>query len=86
MPVQPRNLRLLQSRVLSTIRNLPRLTPTRVWHLGFQIPYVYDCITKICRKQAEVIQNHGIVNVRNVSKHEAQHRKHKSLNVGGGQA
>jgi hypothetical protein len=27
-------------------------------HVAFQIPYVYDYITKLCRQQAEVIQNH----------------------------
>jgi hypothetical protein len=54
--------------------------------LAFQIPYVCDCITKIYRKQAGVIQNHDIVNVRNTRKSEAQHRKHKRLTLGGGQA
>jgi hypothetical protein len=51
---------------------------------GVQIPYVR--ITKICRKQAEVIQNHKNVNVRNISQSEAQHRKCKRLKLGGGQA
>jgi hypothetical protein len=27
-------------------------------HVAFHIPYVYDFITKTCRQQAEVIQNH----------------------------
>jgi hypothetical protein len=26
--------------------------------VAFQIPYVYDYVTKSCRQQAEVIQNH----------------------------
>jgi hypothetical protein len=61
--------------VLRTIGNLPRRTLTRALHRTFQIPYIYDYITKLCRKQAEVIQTHGNVNVRNISKNEAQHRK-----------
>jgi hypothetical protein len=24
-------------------------------HVAFKIPYVYDCITKLCRTQAEVM-------------------------------
>jgi hypothetical protein len=54
-------------------------------HKEFQIPYVYDFITKICRKQAEVIQNHDNKNVSNIERGEAQHRKHKRLKLGGGQ-
>jgi hypothetical protein len=49
-----------------------------------KIPYVYDFITKLCRQQAEVIQNHANPNVRNIGQGEAQHRKYKRL--GGGQA
>jgi hypothetical protein len=51
----------LQNRVLRTTGNLPRSTPTRALHRTFQIPYVYDYVTKICRKQAEVIQTHDNV-------------------------
>jgi hypothetical protein len=79
-------LQHLQSRVLRTTGNLPRRTPTRALHLAFQIPYVYNNITEIYRKQAEVIQNHDTVNVRNTGKIEAQHRKYKRLKLGGGQA
>jgi hypothetical protein len=79
-------LQRLQNRVLRTTGNLPRCTVTRALHLEFQIPYLYDYITKICRKQADVIQNHDNVNVRNTSKNEAQHRKHERLKLGGGQA
>jgi hypothetical protein len=41
--------------------------------LAFQSPYVYDYVTKLCRRQAEIIQNHE--NVRNIEQGEAQHRK-----------
>jgi hypothetical protein len=77
-------LQRLQNRVLRSTGNLPR--PTRALHLAFQIPYVYDDVTKICRKQVEVIQNRDNDNVRNIGKIEAQHRKHNRLKVGGGQA
>jgi hypothetical protein len=49
-------------------------------------PYVYHYITKICREQAEVIQNPNNVNVRNTGKSEAQHQQHKRPILGGGQA
>jgi hypothetical protein len=26
--------------------------------MAFKLPYIYDYITKFCRQQAEVIQNH----------------------------
>jgi hypothetical protein len=79
-------LQRLQNKVLRTIGNYPRRTPVRDLHLAFQIPFVYNCITKLCRQQAEVIQNHDNENVRTISKGEAHHRKYKRLNLGGGQA
>jgi hypothetical protein len=54
-------------------------------HVAFQIPYVYDYITKLCRKQAQVIQNLGNENVRYIGQGETQHRKYKRLKFGGGQ-
>jgi hypothetical protein len=51
-------LQHLQNRVLSTTGNFPRHTSVRNMHVAFQIPYVYDYITKLCRRQAEIIQNH----------------------------
>jgi hypothetical protein len=35
-------------------------------HVAFQIPYVYDYITKLCRRQAQIIHNHENENVRNI--------------------
>jgi hypothetical protein len=55
-------------------------------HLAFKIPCVYDFITKLCRQQAEVMQNHANPNVRNIGQGEPQHRKYKMLKLGGGQA
>jgi hypothetical protein len=45
-----------------------------------------DYITKLCRQQAEVIQNHDNENVHNTGQGEARHRKYKRLKLGGGQA
>jgi hypothetical protein len=45
----------LQNKVLRTIGNFPSLTPVRDFHMAFTLPYVYDYITKFCRRQAEVI-------------------------------
>jgi hypothetical protein len=50
----------------------------------FQIPNVYDYITKLCRQKAEVIQNHDNENVRNIGQGEARHRNYKRLELGGG--
>jgi hypothetical protein len=44
----------------------------------------YDYITKLCRQQAEVIQNHDNENVRYIGQGEARHRKYKRLKLGGG--
>jgi hypothetical protein len=54
--------------------------------MAFQIPFVYDYITKLCRQQAEVIQIHDNENVRTIGQGEALHRKYKRLNLGGSQA
>jgi hypothetical protein len=44
-------LQRLQSRILRTIGNFPRNTSVRDMHLAFQVPYVYDYITKAGDKQ-----------------------------------
>jgi hypothetical protein len=60
------------------------------YELGFYISQkkeffiVNDYITKLCRQQAEVIQNHDNDNVRNIGQGEARHRKYKRLKLGGG--
>jgi hypothetical protein len=61
--------------VHGTIGTFPRRTSVRDMHVAFQIPYVYDYITKTCRQQAEVIQNHENENVRYTGQGEARHRK-----------
>jgi hypothetical protein len=79
-------LQLLKNKVLRTIGNYPRCTSVRDLHLALQIPYIYDYVTKLCRQQAEVIQNHDNENVRTNGQGEARHRKYKRLKLGGGQA
>jgi hypothetical protein len=79
-------LQRLQNKVLRTIGHFPRRTPVRDLHVAFRIPYICDCITKLCRQQAEVIQDHRNENVRNIGQGEAQHRKYTRLKLGGGQA
>jgi hypothetical protein len=73
----------LQNRLLRTTGNFPRRTSACDLHLAFQIPYVYDYIKKLCRQQAEAIQNHDNENVRNIGQGEARHRKYKRLKLGG---
>jgi hypothetical protein len=79
-------LQRLQNKLLRTIGSFPRCTPVRDFHVAFQIPFVYDYLTNLCRQRAEVIQNHDNKNVRNIGQGEANHRKYKTLKLGGGQA
>jgi hypothetical protein len=81
-----RKLQRLQNKVLRTIGNFPRHTPIRDLHMAFELPYVYDYITKLCSQQTEVIQNNEYENVRNIGQGEQRHRKYKGLKLGGGQA
>jgi hypothetical protein len=74
-------LQCLQNRVLCTIGNFPGHTSVCDMHVAFQI---YDYITKLCRKQAEGIQNQENENVHYLGQGEAQHRKYKRLKLGGG--
>jgi hypothetical protein len=77
-------LQHLQNKVLRTIAKLPRSTTVRDLHMAFQIPYVYDYVTKTCRQQAEVIQNHENENFRYIGQGEARQRKYQRLKLGGG--
>jgi hypothetical protein len=76
----------VQNKVLRTIENFPRCTPVRDLNMDFRFPNIYDYITKLCRQQAEVIQNHENANVPNIGQGESRHRKYVSLKLGGGQA
>jgi hypothetical protein len=70
-------LQRLQNKVLRTIGNFPRRTLVR----KFQIPYVYDYITKSCRQQAEVIQNHENENVRYIGQARPHTENIRGLNL-----
>jgi hypothetical protein len=76
----------MQNKVLCTIGNFPRFTWVRDLHTAFNLPYVYDYVTKLCRQQAEVIQNHENEHVYCIGQGEAIHREYKKLKLGGGQA
>jgi hypothetical protein len=45
---------------------------------------MYNYISKLCRRQTEVILNHENPNVLAIGKGEARHRKHKRLKLGDG--
>jgi hypothetical protein len=64
-------LQSLQNKVHRTIGKFPRNTPIRNNHTSLQIPYVYDYIAKLCRQQAQVIQHHENIHVRNIGQGEA---------------
>jgi hypothetical protein len=79
-------LQRLQNKVLRTTGNFPRCTSVRELHTAFKLPYVYDYITKLCMKQAEVIQNHENEHVRGIGQGETKHNRYKRLKLDGGQA
>jgi hypothetical protein len=69
-------LQRLQNDVLHPTGNFPRSTLVRDLHMAFEFPYIYDFIIKLCRQQAEVVQNHENANVRNIRQGEPLHRKY----------
>jgi hypothetical protein len=79
-------LQHMQNKALHIVGNFPRHTPVHDLHAAFNLPYVYDYITKLCRQQAEVIQNHENEHVRGTGQGEARHRKYKRLKLCSGQA
>jgi hypothetical protein len=76
----------MQNKVLRTIGNFPRCTPVRDLHTAFSLQRVFDYNTNLCRKQAEVMQNHENEHVCGTGQGEARHRKYKRLKLGGSQA
>jgi hypothetical protein len=73
----------MQNKVLCTIGKLSRCTPVRDLHIPSEYMIIYK---KLCRQQAEVIQNHENEYVRGIGQGEARRRKYKRLKLGGGQA
>jgi hypothetical protein len=77
----------LQNRILCTAGNLYGCTSVHKLHMAFKVPHMYDCITKFCRTQAEVILNHVPVyqNVHGIGQGEARCGKYKRLKLGSSQ-
>jgi hypothetical protein len=50
-------LQRLHNKVFRTAGKFRRYTPVGDLHMAFNLPYVYDYITKLCRQQAEVGQD-----------------------------
>jgi hypothetical protein len=74
-----------QNKVLLTTGNFPTYTSVCDLHMAFNLPYVYDYITKLCRQQAGVIQNHENELVCSTGQGKDRHRKYKRLTLGGSQ-
>jgi hypothetical protein len=76
-------LQCLQGRFLRTIGGLPGCKLVSDMHVVFQVSYVYDCITKLCRRQAEVIHNHEKENenVRNIGQEKPHKENIKCLKL-----
>jgi hypothetical protein len=70
-----------QNKFLRSIGNFRRRTPVRDLHTAFKISYIYDYIITLCRRQAEVIQNHENEHIRGIGQSEARHRKYKRLKL-----
>jgi hypothetical protein len=64
-------LQHLQTKALCTTGKFPRCTSICELHMAFHVPYIYDYIKKLCKQQAEVIQNHENANVHDIGKAEA---------------
>jgi hypothetical protein len=62
--------------ILHATGKLDRRTTVRELHVAFKIHSVCNFVTKLCRKRAEVIQNHLNANVRAIGQGEAMHRKY----------
>jgi hypothetical protein len=67
-------LQRLQNKVLRTTGSFPKRTPVSYFHTAFNLAYVYDHITKLCRQQAEAIQNYENKNVRSIGQSEARQK------------
>jgi hypothetical protein len=78
-------LQHMQNKVLH-IGNFSRCTLVNDLYTAFNLLYVYDYKTKLCRRQAEVIQNHENEHVHSIGQSEARHTKCKRFKLGGGQA
>jgi hypothetical protein len=79
-------LQHLQNKVLHTIENFSRCALVHDLHTAFNLQYVYDYITKLCKQQAEGIQNRENAHVCSTEQGKVRHRKYNRLKLGGSQA
>jgi hypothetical protein len=79
-------LQCVQNKVLCITGKFPMCTLVHKLHISFQVLCIYDYITKLCRQQAKVVQNHENANVHDIRKGEARYRTFKRLKLGYGQA
>jgi hypothetical protein len=68
----------LQNKVLRTTGNFPRCTLVRELHTAFNLPSVYAYVIKLCKQQADIIQNHENEHVRSIGQGEARRRKYEA--------
>jgi hypothetical protein len=61
------------------------LISARDLHTTSNLPHLHDYITKLCRQEARVMQNHENEHVHGIGQSEARHRKCKRGKLGGGQ-
>jgi hypothetical protein len=72
----------LRNKVIRTIGKFSRFTPVYDLHAAFNLQCVYGYITKVCRQQAEVVQNHENEHVHCIGQGESRHGKYKRLKLG----
>jgi methionine aminopeptidase len=77
-------LQLLQNNALYATGKSKENSLIQDMHMTFQIPYVYNYITKLCGHQVQVIQIHETANVCSIGQGRTQYRKYKRLNVSRG--
>jgi hypothetical protein len=74
-------LQRLENKILLATANFPRRRWVRNLHMAFKLPYIYDYITKLSRKQIEVIHIHENANVRNIGKTNPDTGNIRGLNL-----
>jgi hypothetical protein len=77
---------VLHNKIFYTISKFPKCTPVCQLHMAFQVPYIYDYITKLCRQQAEVLQNDENANFHDIRKVKPDTENNKGLKLGCNQA
>jgi hypothetical protein len=74
-------LQRMQNNVLSSTANFSKTHTSPRFAHGLHLLHVYDYITKLCRRQAEVIQNHEHEYVRGIGQGEAIHKIYNWLKL-----